>query len=147
VARFVWGKGSDGRYDITDEKLAKAEQVCNSIDYFEGCAFNFVWQGATKIYDFQNHGWNMAWYPFDDREVYIDIQVTDAWRFNYSFPETPLPLSIPEGLGWVPAEVSAGVTSKLNCEWKSPLHPKLVAVTSGFRCTLPKSLNPNPNPN
>ena len=101
--------------------------TCQVLNAFSECPFNVVWQGQTKIVTFQNTHWNMAWYPFDSRILYVNIIPTRMDKYDYRFPQLPATVRLPPSVGW-------HSPTPMTCRYMMKLNPLIATSDEGFRC-------------
>jgi len=76
------------------------EGTCNPDNLWDGCAFNFAYNQEMRQMQFSNEGWDLKWYPFDSRVLYIKIRLhKDQRKVFYNFPEMPRAMQIGRSVG------------------------------------------------
>jgi len=112
------------------------EGTCNPDNLWDGCAFNFAYNQEMRQMQFSNEGWDLKWYPFDSRVLYIKIRLhKDQRKVFYKFPEMPRAMQIGRSVGWT-------LTSPMTCVKQTSIESRTLMEIFGARCEFSMAREP-----
>lgn len=71
-----------------------SSNMCGLKYGYGGCAFNMVFHTEVRVIRFKNSGWDLAWYPFDSRTFYMNLEPMHSFSWEYGFPEMPREIKV-----------------------------------------------------